>query len=146
LVAPLAQSGPIASLCRARNRRRDAGVSRSDFSKTEQIMSSIPSDAMPKASAAPEEAGDSRVKRAAQAAGSAAKKAGGAAAKGAGAAGKAAGKAATSVAGAARRNPKKAIAAGVAVAAGVAAAAVLASRRKKPASGGSAGKAAPKKK
>ena len=102
-------------------------------------MSSIPNDAMPKATAAPEaSASEGRVKRAAKAAGSAAKKAGGAAAK----AGAGAGKAAGAVAGAAKRNPKKAIAAGVAVAAVAAGVAIARSRKKK--TGGT--KAAPKKK
>lgn len=106
-------------------------------------MSSIPNDAMPKATAATDDGADAgRVKRVAKAAGTAAKKAGGAAAKGAGAAGKAAGKAASSVAGAAKRNPKKAIAAGVAVAAVAAGVAIARSRKKK--TGGT--KAAPKKK
>jgi hypothetical protein len=103
-------------------------------------MSSIPTDATPKATAATDD--DGRVKRVAKAAGTAAKKAGGAAAKGAGAAGKVAGKAASSVAGAAKRNPKKAIAAGVAVAAVAAGVAIARSRKKK--TGGT--KAAPKKK
>lgn len=102
-------------------------------------MSSIPNDAMPKATAATDDGADAgRVKRVAKAAGTAAKKAGGAAAK----AGGAAGKAASSVAGAAKRNPKKAIAAGVAVAAVAAGVAIARSRKKK--TGGT--KAAPKKK
>ena len=106
-------------------------------------MSSIPTDATPKVTAATDDAaGEDRVKRVAKAAGTAAKKAGGAAAKGAGAAGKVAGKAASSVAGAAKRNPKKAIAAGVAVAAVAAGVAIARSRKKK--TGGT--KAAPKKK
>jgi hypothetical protein len=102
-------------------------------------MSTTPTDATPKATAE-----EGRVKRVARKAGSVAAKAGGAAAKAGGAAGKVAGKAASSVAGAAKRNPKKAIAAGVAVAAGVAAVAVIAKRRKK-AEGGPA-KASAKKK
>lgn len=107
-------------------------------------MSSIPNDAMPKAMATPEaETEEGRVKRAAKAAGNVAKKARGAAAKGAGAAGKVAGRAASSVAEVAKRNPKKAIAAGVAVAAGVAAVAIARSRKK---TGGGSAKSAPKKK
>ena len=109
-------------------------------------MSSIPNDAMPKATAATaatnEAAGKCRVKHVAKTAGGAAEKAGGAAAKGAGAAGKAAGKAASSVACAAKRNPKKAIAVGAAVAAVAAGVAIARSRKKK--TGGT--KAAPKKK
>ena len=58
---------------RLRNRRCDAGVCLTGFTrKTEQHMSSIPNDAMPKAQAAPEEeASGGRVKRAAAAARSA---------------------------------------------------------------------------